>query len=214
MTASRMQLRRCGASSGRRTDKERRGRPGRHRPGASADPIAALTAAGRTQDRCRGTSLATAPTTRRTIVVGRFDLPRPQAVRSRSGMDDDTGQVRRPVPRRGAGHASIDGKAGAGPMASGADRPSADPGTPLMERARWDSYASRAQPDQIYRDRNSFQAQPAGYSRPGNGPFLLNRRVPGRNFVIAVACLGEIRRRQSPSSRSATAEKGVWWMPL
>jgi hypothetical protein len=33
-----------------------------------------------------------------------------------------------------------------------------------------------------------------------NGPFLLNRRVPGRKSVIAVACPGEIRRRQSPPS--------------
>jgi hypothetical protein len=45
----------------------------------------------------------------------------------------------------------------------------------------------RAQPDQIYRDRNSFPVKPAGYSLPGNSPFLLERRVPGRKFVIAVA---------------------------
>jgi hypothetical protein len=57
-------------------------------------------------------------------------------------------------------------------MACSADRPATDPGTPLMERARWDSYASRAQPERIYRDRNSFPMEPAGYSLPGNTPLL------------------------------------------
>jgi hypothetical protein len=33
-------------------------------------PVAALALAGGTQDRCRGKSLAMAPTTQRTIVVG------------------------------------------------------------------------------------------------------------------------------------------------
>jgi hypothetical protein len=36
-------------------------------------PVAALALAGGTQDRCRGKSLAMAPTTQRTIVVGRLD---------------------------------------------------------------------------------------------------------------------------------------------
>jgi hypothetical protein len=72
-------------------------------------------------------------------------------------------------------------------MAGGADRVAANPGAPpLMERANVTPYASRAQPEQIYRDRNSSPAEPAGYSLPGNGPFLLNRRVPGRKSVIAV----------------------------
>ena len=68
--ASRMQLRRCGESPGRRTDKERRtgmvGTGRMHR----LIPVAALALAGGTQDRCRGKSLAMAPTTQRTIVVG------------------------------------------------------------------------------------------------------------------------------------------------
>ena len=37
----------------------------------------------------------------------------------------------------------------------------------------------RAQPEQIYRDRNSSPAEPAGYSLPGNGPFLLERSPSG-----------------------------------
>jgi hypothetical protein len=65
-----MQLRRGGEGSGRRTDKERRtgmvGTGRMHR----LIPVAALALAGGTQDRCRGKSLAMAPTTQRTIVVG------------------------------------------------------------------------------------------------------------------------------------------------
>jgi hypothetical protein len=70
-----MQLRRGGEGSGRRTDKERRtglvdaGRVRR------LIPVAALALAGGTQDRCRGERLVVAPTTQRTIMVGRFDLP-------------------------------------------------------------------------------------------------------------------------------------------
>jgi hypothetical protein len=60
----------CGENPGRRTDKERRtgmvGTGRMHR----LIPVAALALAGGTQDRCRGKSLAMAPTTQRTIVVG------------------------------------------------------------------------------------------------------------------------------------------------
>ncbi len=38
-------------------------------------PVAALALAGGTQDRCRGKSLVMAPTTQRTIVVGRVTAP-------------------------------------------------------------------------------------------------------------------------------------------
>jgi hypothetical protein len=76
-----------------------------------------------------------------------------------------------------------------------------------MMRAGETPYASRPQPDQIYRDRNSSPAEPAGYSLPGNGPFLLNRQVPGRKFVIAV-CLGEIWRSHSSPSGSGSGREG------
>ena len=61
------------------------------------------------------------------------------------------------------------------------------PHTPLYGSRDGTPHTHRPQPEQIYRDRNSFPVKPAGYSLPGNGPFLLNRRVPIREFVIAVA---------------------------
>jgi len=42
----------------------------------------------------------------------------------------------------------------------------------------------------------------------GKGPFLLERRVPGRNSVITVAYLGKIRCRQSPPSGSGSDREG------
>jgi hypothetical protein len=75
-------------------------------------------------------------------------------------------------PRRGADtdHSAAAAMARPGPMAAGADRVAANPHTPLMERAGETPYPSRAQPDQIYRDRNSLPAEPAGYSLPGKRP--------------------------------------------
>jgi len=85
-------------------------------------------------------------------------------------------------------------------MAGGADRHASDRETPLMERACGIPYAHRAQPDQIYRDRNSSPAEPTGYSPPTKRPLpagstgtrqkICDRdRLPWRN-----------RRSQSPPS--------------
>jgi hypothetical protein len=65
--------------------------------------------------------------------------------------------------------------------------PCNDPGDPLYGSRAGTPYPHRAQPDQIYRDRNSLPAERVKYPHPRNGPFFLNRRVPGRKFVIAVA---------------------------
>ena len=139
-------------------------------------------------------------------MVGRFDC----AVTSREiTKRDGTGRGRRLT------HVVALALAGAGPMAGGADRPAADRGDPPYGCAR----AGLLMP--VARNRIRFieiairfrQNRP-DIPRPRNGPFLLNRRVPGRKFVIAVACLGEIRRSQSPPSGSATAGKGMCWMPL
>ncbi len=165
-TASRMQLRRCGESPGRRTDKERRGRPGRHRPGAAADPIVALAMAGRTQHRCRGKSSGhgtddTADHHGRHV---RRHRPRSRAAGSRrrgAAVSVDEAAVSRRRKSRSGSH---------GPAAPIALQRTGGP--PLWMRAGGTPYACRAQPDQIYRDRNSFPAEPAGYSPPGNGPFL------------------------------------------
>jgi hypothetical protein len=131
-TASRMQLRRCGESPGRRTDKERTNRHGRHRPGGSADPIAALAMAGRTQDRCRGKSLAIAPTTQRTIMVGRF---------GRVVMrHDGTGRGRRQATSRRWGWPSGGaGDVGAGPMGMLRRSPCVEPGDPPYDARGRDS---------------------------------------------------------------------------
>src|SRR5690349_14487869 len=102
--------------------------------------------------------------------------------------------------------------AGAGPMAGGADRHAADPHTPLYGSRAGTPYSSRAQPDQIYRDRNSSPAKPAGYSLLGNGPFLLNRRIPGGKAVIAVGANRVVTRF---ATRAVTREpdSGRWSAP-
>ena len=62
--------------------------------------------------------------------------------------------------------------------------------TPLWSARGGTPYASPAQPDQIYRDRNSSPADRRQIPAQRNGPFLLERRVPGRKSVIAVADCG------------------------
>jgi hypothetical protein len=79
------------------------------------------------------------------------------------------------------------GAGGAGPLAGGTDRLQRTGEPPLMMRAGGTPRTSRPQPDQIFQDRISLPAESAGYPHPRNGPFLLNRRVPDRKFVIAVA---------------------------
>jgi hypothetical protein len=110
-----------------------------------------------------------APTTQRTIMVGRFG----RVVMRRDG----TGRGRRLIPsgrwRRRWRSGSLVRRHRPHP---------ADRGTPLTERTGGTPYAHRPQPNQIFRDRNSLPAEPAGYSPLGNTPFLLNRRVPGRNL--------------------------------
>jgi len=48
-------------------------------------------------------------------------------------------------------------------------------------------WSCRAQPNQIYRDRLRFRQIAVKHPRLGNRPLLLERRVPGRKSVIAVA---------------------------
>jgi hypothetical protein len=103
---------------------------------------------------------------------------------------------------------------GAGPMNQAQERCVRTPPHPLYgSRGRDSSYSSRATGADFW-DRNSLPAERVKYPHPRNSPFLFERRVPGRKFVTAVACLGKIRRRQSPSSGSGTAGKGMRWMPL
>jgi hypothetical protein len=80
--------------------------------------------------------------------------------------------------------------AGAGPMAGGADRHAADRGDPpYAARERDSSYLPRAtRPD--FWDRFGFRQSRPVTPRPGNSPFLFERRVPARKFVIAVAGCG------------------------
>jgi hypothetical protein len=69
-----------------------------------------------------------------------------------------------------------------------------------MMRADRTPHVCRAQPEQIYRDRNSSPAEPAGYSLSGNIPFFLERRVPGRKFVIVLLALAKSGVASHPSS--------------
>ena len=141
------------------------------------------------------------PTTQRTIMVGRFDV-RSRAVRSRSGMSDDTGRGRWLTPRH------VDGKVGAGrrrpgriplPPAPIAVQRTGE--TPLMMRALGLLIPIARNRIRFIAIAIRFRQNAVKHLRPGNHPFLLNRRVPGRNFVIAVACLGEIRRRHCDQQR-------------
>ena len=134
-TASRMQLRRCGGSPGRRTDKERRTMVGTGR--AAANPVVALTATGRTRHRCRGKSLAMAPMSsgRSSAAVRRAA----RAVRSRSVADRPGGG--RPIVALASRAAAWPGRV---PLAGGAGRIQRTGRTPLMMRAGDSRYPSRA----------------------------------------------------------------------
>src|SRR4051812_24057662 len=72
----------------------------------------------------------------------------------------------RRVAGDGADHVAPLALAGAGPLSGGADRVAATPTPPYTERARWDSYPHRAQPDQICRDRISSPADRRQISPP------------------------------------------------
>ncbi len=138
-----------------------------------------------------------APTTQRAIIGGRLDC----AVTKR----DDAGRVRRLTAAR-RWHRPGGGDGGervpwpAAPIAI-----QRTGGTPLMPRAGGTpctcvpAARNRIRFFEIaIHPRRSRPDDPC----PGNGPFLLNRRVPGGKSVIAVACLGAIRRSQSPPSGS------------
>jgi site-specific DNA recombinase len=78
------------------------------------------------------------------------------------------------------------------------------PPHPPMQIARWDSsYRSRAtRPD--FRNWFRVPAELSGYSRPETAPFLFDRRVPGRKFVIA----GIDRTRSAPGCLSRWLRPG------
>jgi hypothetical protein len=168
------------------------------RPGATASRFVAL--ADRAQHRCRGARawprLLWRDGHRRQARLCRPDV----TVTKRDGVMAPAWCIGGPHRGDGAGTLRCWRWPERVPWAGGADRPAADRGTPLMLRARGTPYAHRAQPEQIYRDRNSSPAEPAGYSLPGNGPFLLKRRLPGRNSVIA-GCV---------TSRNTRGGDG-WW---
>ena len=83
-------------------------------------------------------------------------------------------------------------------MAGGADRPAADRETPLMMRAGETPYASRPQPEQIYRDRNSFPADRRQTSSAGKPPLTAGSTGTYAEFVIAIADGGFLRRLRGP----------------
>jgi hypothetical protein len=78
-------------------------------------------------------------------------------------------------------------------MAGGADRPATNPGTPLMERASGTPYPHRAQPDQIYRDRNSSSGRTRQTSPAGKPHLTAGSMGTYAEFVIVVADLGHCR---------------------
>src|SRR3954466_9403666 len=94
-----------------------------------------------------------------TVTGGRLDCAASDVtVTKRDGAVALAGVGGRSRRGDGADHIAPLVLAGAGPFAGGADRHAADRGTPLMMRANVTPYASRTQPDQIYRDCNSFLA--------------------------------------------------------
>ena len=163
-----------------------------------------------------GKSLVMAPTTQQTTMVGSASTMQSQLVISRNVMTP-AGSAAGPIMAlttswrwrwRGGSHGRRHRS------------PPADRENPLIMRADGIPHTHRAQPDQICRDRNSFPAEPAEYSLPGNGPFRLERRVPGRKFVIAVDCgfrALTIAKSGVASHRhrdQATVGKRMCWPPL
>jgi hypothetical protein len=115
-----------------------------------------MAMAGRTQDRCRGTSSVHGTDDTADHHGRQFDV-RSRAVRSRSGMSDDTGRGqwltlswRRP---RHVDEKSV--WAGAGPMAGAAARRSADRGDPPYDARERDSLNQSRTIGSNFRDRNS-----------------------------------------------------------
>jgi hypothetical protein len=174
----------CGVSKGpdrpREDGQQRQVQPWTAPSGAVAGPIVALAMVGRTQHRWREGSLVTAPATQRTIIGGRPDC----AVTNRDGA----GQVRRLIPSRRwrAPAVSRRRKVGAGRSGSHGPRrrsPSCCPADPPIRIAR----AGLLEP--VARNRIRF-IEIAIHPRrnrpdipcPRNGPFRLNRQVPGRNL--------------------------------
>jgi hypothetical protein len=72
------------------------------------------------------------------------------------------------------------------------------PGDPLMMRAGGTPYAHRAQPNQIYRDRNSFPAERCQTSLARKPPLTAGSTGNDAEFVIAVADGGFLRRLRGP----------------
>jgi hypothetical protein len=60
------------------------------------------------------------------------------------------------------------------------------PGGPPYDARGRDSLNQSRAPGSDFQDRNSLPAECVKYPHPRNGPFLLERRVSGRKFVIAV----------------------------
>jgi hypothetical protein len=203
--------------------------PCRAWPGAAADPVAALAMAGRTPHRCRCRSSGHG--------TDDTADHRGRQVRLSCGHGTGRGRRLIPSWRWRAGHsidvgvtapARFDGRSRVVAPSCHVDEKSARarrrpgrvpwPAAPIaLQRTRgpplWSARTGLLIP--IARNRSRFIAIAIHLRRnrpnnphPRNGPFLLNRRVPGRNFVTAVACLGEIRCRQSPSSRSGDGREG------
>jgi hypothetical protein len=177
VTASRMQLRRCGESSGRGTDDADRTVSGGRRasPGSAADPIAALAMAGAGHRIDVGVSAGSwAPTTQRTIVVGRFGLPRSRAVGSLS-VTAPAGVGGRPC--RGAG----DGRSGShGPAAPIAF---SEPGRPPYgARGRASLCPSRTTGSDLSRSQFRFRQNASNIPIHETAPSSLNDGYPAENL--------------------------------
>jgi hypothetical protein len=85
-------------------------------------------------------------------------------------------------------------------MAGGTDRHAADPGPPYTDRALGLLIPIACNRIRFIEIAIHLRRNRPDIPHPRNGPFLLNRRIPGRKSVIAVACPGEIRHSQSPPS--------------
>src|SRR5688500_7058628 len=79
------------------------------------------------------------------------------------------------------------------PWAGSTGRHPANRRDPLMMRAGGTPHVCHAQPDQIYRDRNSLPADRPQTSPAGKPPFTAGSTGTYAEFVIAIADLGHCR---------------------
>jgi hypothetical protein len=171
--------------------------------------------AGGTRDRCRGECSGhgtddTADHHRRQV---RSPAVANREITKRGGAGR-MATAGRHVAGGGADRIAALALAGAGPLSGGADRVAANPHTPL-----YGARAGTLMP--VARNRIKFieiaihlrQNRPA-IPGPGNGPFLFERRVPGRKFVIASPALAKSGVASHRRRDQATAGREMCWLPL